>query len=80
MMIGKALEQTTILQTELALARSPSSSIMLALEESDLAPLVEAVLDDPIAMKKLGDRVFELLQQDLRRQQERSRGYHKWSI
>jgi hypothetical protein len=33
------------------------------------------VLQDPLLMRLLSDRVYELMLQDLRRQQERSRNY-----
>ncbi|MEX0271130.1 hypothetical protein AB3R30_18495 [Leptolyngbyaceae cyanobacterium UHCC 1019] len=40
-----------------------------------LSQLAEQLLQDPLAVKRLSDRVVELLHQDLRQQQERSRGY-----
>lgn len=44
-----------------------------------LSQLAAQVLQDPLAMRQLGDRVVELMQQDLRLQRERSRGYgRRW--
>ncbi len=40
-----------------------------------LAQLAAQLLQDPIAVYQLGDRVFELLQQDLDLQRERGYGY-----
>ncbi len=40
-----------------------------------LAQMAAQLLEDPMAVRQLGDRVFELLQQDLRLQRERSHGY-----
>lgn len=40
-----------------------------------LAQLAAQLLQDPIAVYHLSDRVFELLQQDLDRQRERGYGY-----
>ena len=42
-----------------------------------IAKLTQHILQDPLQLQQLGDRVYELLQQDLRIQQERSRGYGK---
>ena len=48
----------------------------LGVEElAKYAPLAAQILDDPVAMRKVSDRVFELLRQDLRLQQERRQGY-----
>ena len=44
-------------------------------ELAQYAPLATQILDDPVAMRQVSDRVFELLCQDLRLQQERRRGY-----
>jgi hypothetical protein len=43
--------------------------------QANLAQLASQVLQDPLAMRWVGDRVVELLRRDLRQQQERSRGY-----
>ncbi len=43
--------------------------------ETDLAGLAAQLLQDPLAVYQLGERVFQLLQQDLRLQQERVYGY-----
>ena len=43
----------------------------------DLAKLAHTLLEDPIALQTLGDRVFELLQQDIRAQQERNATYRR---
>jgi hypothetical protein len=40
-----------------------------------LSQLAGQLLQDPLAVKRLSDRVVELLHQDLTQQQERSRGY-----
>ena len=40
-----------------------------------LSQLAAQILDDPLAVQRLSDRVVELLHQDLKLQQERSRGY-----
>lgn len=45
---------------------------------ADLAKISKAassVLHDPLRMRLLSDRVYELMREDLRRQQERSRNY-----
>lgn len=47
-------------------------------ETEDLAKISEVagkVLQDPLLMRLLSDRVYQLLLEDLRRQQERSRHY-----
>jgi hypothetical protein len=44
-----------------------------------LSQLAAQLLDDPLALQQLSDRVVELLHQDLERQRERSRGYgRRW--
>jgi len=40
-----------------------------------LTQLAAKILQDPLAMRRLSDRVFQLLQEDLQLQQERNRGY-----
>jgi len=40
-----------------------------------LAQLVKEILADPLAMAALSDRVYQLMQDDLRIQQERNRGF-----
>lgn len=37
----------------------------------DLAPLAQKIMDDPIALQKLGDQVFKLFAQEIRIQRER---------
>jgi hypothetical protein len=37
--------------------------------------VLKQILHDPLLLQQLGDRVYELLQEDLRKQSERSRGY-----
>ena len=44
-------------------------------ELAKYAPLAAQILEDSVAMRKVSDRVFELLCQDLRLQQERRQGY-----
>lgn len=44
-------------------------------ELAKYAPLAAQILDDPVTLRKVSDRVFELLCQDLRLQQDRRQGY-----
>lgn len=44
-------------------------------EQEALLQLAAEILQDPLAMQYLCDRVYTLMQQDLQRQRERSRGY-----
>jgi len=44
-------------------------------EAAALSSLAQQILDDPIALQQLSDRVFELLERDIRLQRERSRPY-----
>jgi hypothetical protein len=44
-------------------------------ELAALSGLAAQILADPMAVRRLGDRVVELLHQDLKLQQERRRGY-----
>lgn len=44
-------------------------------EVQQLATLAAQVLDDPVALRRLSDRVFVLLKQDLQQEQERRGGY-----
>ena len=44
-------------------------------ELAKYAPLAAQILDDPVTLRKVSDRVFELLCRDLRLQQERRQGY-----
>jgi hypothetical protein len=37
--------------------------------------VLNQILHDPLLLQQVGDRVYELLQEDLRKQSERSRGY-----
>jgi hypothetical protein len=46
----------------------------LADESVAIAELAAQILRDPVQARRLSDRVYELMQQDLRIQQERSRG------
>lgn len=41
----------------------------------DLCKLAEEILSDPLKMRMLSDRVYQLLLEDLRLQKERSRNY-----
>lgn len=42
----------------------------------DLSPQqIQRLLQDPLIVEKLSDRVYELLRDDLRQQQERRQGY-----
>jgi hypothetical protein len=43
--------------------------------QQEIAQLAQQILQDPLRTMQLCDRVYELLQEDLRIQQERSRGY-----
>jgi hypothetical protein len=49
----------------------PSQSFDRAVSET----VLNQILHDPLLLQQLGDRVYELLQEDLRKQSERSRGY-----
>jgi hypothetical protein len=40
-----------------------------------LSQLAAKILQDPLAMRKLSDRVFELLREELQIERERNRGY-----
>ncbi|MBD2123530.1 hypothetical protein [Trichocoleus sp. FACHB-262] len=42
-----------------------------------LSQIAAELLPDPLAVQQLSERVFELLQQDLRQQRERSYGYRR---
>ena len=64
----------TILQTERILIEAAGGFAAPTSIEPELAAVVAAALSDPIVLKKVSDRVFELLCQDLRRQQERRAG------
>ena len=44
-------------------------------EAQAVAALAAKILEDPIAMHKLGERLFQMLQADLMIQRERSLGY-----
>lgn len=54
-----------------ALVQSKSKTEDLA----KISKVAGQVLQDPLRMRLLSDRVYELMLQDLRRQQERSRNY-----
>lgn len=71
---SRALGQSNLLQTELSLIASSGGFAAPILLDPKLANVVTRVLADPITLRKLSDRVFELLRQDLRRQQERNPG------
>lgn len=40
-----------------------------------LADIAEAALKDPVLMRQIGDRVYELLQEDMRAQRDRNGGH-----
>ncbi|MEM0979085.1 MAG: hypothetical protein AAGH78_02315 [Cyanobacteria bacterium P01_H01_bin.58] len=44
-------------------------------EAGALAGVAQQVLEDPVALQQLSDRVFELLAQDIRLQRERGHTY-----
>ena len=44
-------------------------------EIGNLETLAQQVLEDPVALERLGDRVFELLKTEIRSQRERGRVY-----
>ncbi|MFW6359387.1 MAG: hypothetical protein ACOC0N_09290 [Chroococcales cyanobacterium] len=48
-----------------------------ATERSQLSKMAAEVLQDPLLLRQLCDRIYELMQDDLRQQQERSRHYGK---
>lgn len=72
---GHTQDQKSTLMAEMGLAKSVAGFVASDPDAAELAPLAAQVLADPIALHKLCDRVFELLRSDLRRQQERNRGY-----
>ena len=43
-----------------------------------LIPLAQQVLDDPLLMNQLCDRVYELMLEDLSQQSERLRSYRRF--
>ncbi|NEQ32275.1 MAG: hypothetical protein F6K04_14950 [Leptolyngbya sp. SIO4C5] len=45
-------------------------------EVKQLSKLAETILQDPILLRKLGDRIFELMQEDIRNQRDRA-GYSR---
>lgn len=51
------------------------TSALSAEDSQELAALASQILDDPVALRRLSDRVFELLKQDLQQEQERRGGY-----
>lgn len=46
-------------------------------ESDELANLAHQMLEDPVALEQLCDRVFELLKRDIHLQRERSWGYRR---
>lgn len=42
---------------------------------NDLCKLAEEIMSDPLKMRRLGDRVYQLMLEDMRLQKERSRNY-----
>jgi len=55
------------------------TSLQFPDEQEALLQLASEILQDPLAMQHLCDRVYTLMQQDLQRQQERHRGYGRRS-
>jgi hypothetical protein len=45
------------------------------LKQKAVLKLAAKILKDPLLQRQLSDRVYELLQEDLRQQRERSRNY-----
>lgn len=45
--------------------------------DPEVMRLAAQVLRDPAAMEKLCDRIYQLMEQDLQRQQERDRTYRR---
>lgn len=43
-------------------------------EQQAMAQVMQAILQDPVLMERLCDRVYDLLEADLRQQQERAKG------
>ncbi|MEO0870056.1 MAG: hypothetical protein AAFY17_16825 [Cyanobacteria bacterium J06642_11] len=58
-----------------ALSLNSADASMLHPEADQLAKVAGDILADPILFRQLCDRVYELLQKDLRSQRERSYGY-----
>lgn len=56
-----------------------ASSALEPEETQKLAALAAQVLNDPMALQRLSDRVFTLLKQDLKQEQERRGGYGRRS-
>jgi hypothetical protein len=53
--------------------QAPIDLLSLGQEDRDsteLYDLAEALLEDPAALRQLGDRVYELMEQDIRNQRE----------
>ncbi|WP_404786878.1 hypothetical protein [Altericista sp. CCNU0014] len=46
----------------------------LPLDRTVAPEVLQKILHDPMLLQQLGDRVYELLQEDLRQQAERRRG------
>jgi hypothetical protein len=60
----------------------PAGSVVPGLATSDrkqdrtaLSKLATKVLEDPLLLQRLSERVYELMQSDLRNQRERTRNY-----
>lgn len=45
--------------------------------EKAVADLIDKVLKEPLLLKKLSDRVYELMLEDIRSQRERNRNYKR---
>ena len=48
---------------------------MNATKKDEIAQLIDKVIFDPILLRKLGDRVYELMIEDLRNQRDRTGNY-----
>jgi hypothetical protein len=77
-MVSSSKEQQTFLKPVRNITGSatpPSFAIEEAKKTANLLQLATKILEDPLLQRKLSDRVYELLLEDLRIQKERSRNY-----
>jgi mRNA-degrading endonuclease RelE of RelBE toxin-antitoxin system len=47
------------------------------LDKQQLCKLIDKILQDPIQLQKLSDKVYELMKEDLQIQRERSGNYRR---
>jgi hypothetical protein len=79
--LGSADHETTlppVTQTGSAAGFSAPADVQSQIsstQQQQVAQMATEILRDPLAMRLLCDRVYDLLQTDLRHQQERSQSY-----